>query len=204
MALWRSPCARWLSFDSESRWSALSRLIQPPIPPLAFTITPNAEWHLEQYHIRGLTATLTQERDLRYEGVIFGVGAIHRGVDATNRLAVLMRGSSYTFFVNGQFVGGYQAGDLPQTGQVGVYTEGLGDLVIFSGLGAIHTGEDASNRLAVLMDGSSYTFFINGQYVGGYLANDLPLAGGVGIYVESSGGLETFSDLLISPPPVSA
>ena len=67
----------------------------------------------------GDDGSLTHERDLRYEGVIFGVGAIHRGVDATNRLAVLMNGSSYTFFVNGQFVGGYQASDLPQMGRWG-------------------------------------------------------------------------------------
>jgi hypothetical protein len=78
------------------------------------------------------------------------------------------------------------------------------DGLFISKVGAIHTGEDASNRLAVLMDGSSCAFFINGQYVGSYLASDLPHAGEVGIYVESSGGLETFSDLLISPPPVNA
>src|SRR6185312_752210 len=100
---------------------------------LAFTITPNAEWHLEQFTL-GDDGALTHERELRYEGVIFGVGAIHQGEDATNRLAVLMRGSSYTFFINGQFVGGYLASDLPQTGQVGVYTEGLGDLVVYSDL----------------------------------------------------------------------
>lgn len=74
------------------------------------------------------------ERELRYEGVIFGVGAIHRGLDATNRLAVLMRGSSYIFFVNGQFVGGYQANDLPQSGQVGVYVELMNGPITFSDL----------------------------------------------------------------------
>jgi hypothetical protein len=85
---------------------------------LVVAITPSAEWKLLQFTL-GADGSLTHERELRYEGVIFGVGAIHRGPDATNQLAVLMRGSSYTFFVNGQFVGGYQANDLPQTGQVG-------------------------------------------------------------------------------------
>jgi hypothetical protein len=100
---------------------------------LTFTITPNAEWHLEQYTLAD-DGALTRERELRYEGVIFGVGEIHQGLDATNRLAVLMRGSSYTFFVNGRYVGGYQANNLPQTGQVGVYVSGLNGLVTFSDL----------------------------------------------------------------------
>ena len=90
---------------------------------LAFTITPSGEWHLTQFTL-GADGVLTNPRELRHEGLIGGVRSIHQGSDATNRLAVLMRGSSYTFFVNGQFAGGYWAIGMPQSGQVGVYVEG--------------------------------------------------------------------------------
>jgi hypothetical protein len=98
-----------------------------------FAITPSAEWHLLQFAL-GDDGSLSLEHELRYEGVLFGVGAIHQGLDATNRLAVLMHGSSYTFFVNGQFVGGYQVDDLPQSGQVGVYAGGMNGPITFSDL----------------------------------------------------------------------
>ncbi len=100
---------------------------------LVFAITPSAEWLLLRFTL-GDDGSLSHERELRYEGVIFGVGAIHRGLDATNRLAVLMQGSSYTFFINGQFVGGYRANDLPQSGRVGIYAGGMNGPITFSDL----------------------------------------------------------------------
>lgn len=100
---------------------------------LAFTITPSGEWHLTQFTL-GADGALTNSRELRHEGLIGGVRSIHQGSDATNRLAVLMRGSSYTFFVNGQFVGGYWTIGMPQSGQVGVYAEGGDGLATFSDL----------------------------------------------------------------------
>ncbi len=100
---------------------------------LAFTITPGGEWHLTQF-ILGVDGVLTNPRELRHEGLLGGVRSIHQGSDATNRLAVLMRGSSYTFFVNGQFVGGYWTIGMPQPGQVGVYVEGTGGVATFSDL----------------------------------------------------------------------
>ena len=100
---------------------------------LAFTITPSGEWHLTQFTL-GADGVLTNSRVLRHEGLIGGVRSIHQGSDATNRLAVLMRGSSYTFFVNGQFAGGYWGIGMAQSGQIGVYVEGTGGAATFSDL----------------------------------------------------------------------
>jgi hypothetical protein len=58
---------------------------------------------------------------------------------------------------------------------------------------------DTTNRLAVLMQGSSLTFFINGQFVGRYWSSDLPPSGQIGVYANSYEGTVTFSDLLIAP-----
>ena len=100
---------------------------------LAFTITPNGEWRLDLLPKQG-DGSVSDYRSLRYEGVIGGIAAIHQGLDATNRLAVLMQGSSLTFFVNGQVVGRYVGNDVPQSGQVGVYTNGYENTVTFSDL----------------------------------------------------------------------
>ncbi len=43
----------------------------------------------------------------------------------------MMRGTSYTFFINGQFVGNYQ-GDGPTSGHVGFYSDLLSEGVGFS------------------------------------------------------------------------
>lgn len=67
------------------------------------------------------------------------------------------------------------------------------------GVSAIHQGRDVTNRLAVLMQGSILTFFINGQYVGRYWLTDLPQSGQVGVYANGYENTVTFSDLLISP-----
>ena len=89
-------------------------------------------WGLDQYSLSD--NMLTDARNLREEGLFGGVRQIPQGLDATNRLAVLMQGSSYSFFVNGQFVGGYTGDDLAQSGQIGVYVSGLGGPVMFSDL----------------------------------------------------------------------
>ena len=99
---------------------------------LAFTVRPSGMWELDQYTLSG--NMLTDARNLRDEGLFGGIRQIHQGLDATNRLAVLMNGSSCSFFVNGQFVGGYTEDDLAQTGQIGVYVSGLGGPVTFSDL----------------------------------------------------------------------
>ena len=100
---------------------------------LAFSITPSGEWKVDQLSFAS-GQILRDSRNLRYEGVLGGDRQIHQGLDATNRLAVLMNGSSCSFFVNGQFVGGYTEDDLAQPGQIGVYVSGLGGPVTFSDL----------------------------------------------------------------------
>ncbi len=87
---------------------------------LAFTITPSGEWHLNLLPKQG-DGPESDYQELRYEGIFGGIAAIHQGLDATNRLAVLMQGSTFTFFANGQYLGRYQSNDVPQSGQVGVY-----------------------------------------------------------------------------------
>ena len=100
---------------------------------LIFAVTPNGEWHVNLRPKQG-GGTESEYRSLRYEGLFGGISAIHQGLDATNRLAVLMQGATFTFFVNGQYVGRYVGNDLPQEGQVGVYVGGMNGPVTFSDL----------------------------------------------------------------------
>jgi hypothetical protein len=100
---------------------------------LVFAINADRRWRLRQFTIAG-DGSLSQERELRNEGFLVGVGAIHGGSRATNLLAVLMNGASYRSFINGQHVRGYVANDLLQVGQVGVYVEAEIGPVIFSDL----------------------------------------------------------------------
>jgi hypothetical protein len=97
---------------------------------LIIVVTPNGEWHLKRFHIQP-DGTATDEQTLMYESTLGGVAAIHQGRNATNRLAVMMRGTSYTFFINGQFVGGYQGEGLT-SGHVGFYSDLLSEGVGFS------------------------------------------------------------------------
>ena len=100
---------------------------------LAFTITPSGEWNLNLLPIQG-DGPESDYRLLRNEGILGGIAAIHQGLDATNRLAVLMQGSTFTFFVNGQYIGKYQSNDVPQSGQVGVYAGDMSGPITFSDL----------------------------------------------------------------------
>lgn len=100
---------------------------------LIFAVTPNGEWHVNLRPKQG-GGTESDYRSLRYEGLFGGISAIHQGLDATNRLAVLMQGATFTFFVNGQYVGRYVGNDLPLEGQVGVYVGGMNGPVTFSDL----------------------------------------------------------------------
>jgi len=107
---------------------------------LVFAVSPGGYWWLNRLKA-GPNGPLSQEDYLRSDAGIsrFGLGRmqpIHEGRDVTNRLAVLMQGSSFTFFINGQCVGRYwgAGSDLPQTGQVGVYVGGSDSSVTFSNL----------------------------------------------------------------------
>jgi hypothetical protein len=98
-----------------------------------FIVTPDGDWRLDRYTLRS-DGTFAESDLLRTDNEIFGVSAIHQGHDVTNQLAVLMQGSSLTFFINGQFVGRYWNTDPPQSGQVGVYANGYENTVTFSNL----------------------------------------------------------------------
>lgn len=63
---------------------------------------------------------------------------------------------------------------------------------------AIHRGSGTPNRLAVLVQGSDFTFYINGHYMTRY--HDDHLAGGhVGLYLDPEPGVGTFTDFAIYP-----
>jgi hypothetical protein len=90
---------------------------------LVFTITPGGGWRLERFTLKADGSGDQEGGSLINEGLLFPVSAIHHGSDVTNRLAVIMRGASYTFFVNGQYIGSYHDGWVAGE-QVGVYAGG--------------------------------------------------------------------------------
>ncbi len=98
---------------------------------LVFTITPGGGWRLARFSLKADGNNVQEGGDLIYEGLFIPVSAIHRGTDTTNRLAVIMRGASYTFFVNSQYVGSYHD-DRVAGEQVGLYTDGLGQATEFT------------------------------------------------------------------------
>ncbi len=100
---------------------------------LAFVMAPVGYWYLYRFTMEANSA-LTNKQYLRSSGGhLFGRSQpIHTGHGAPNRLAVLMQGSVYTFFINGQFVARYWASDLPQSGQIGVFVESFDGSVTFS------------------------------------------------------------------------
>jgi hypothetical protein len=87
---------------------------------LYFSITPGGGWRLTR---GSMNSDGGIGNDLVYEGLYAPVLGIHTGSDVTNRLAVIMRGSNYTFLVNGRYIGSYHDNQI--TGNlVGLYTEG--------------------------------------------------------------------------------
>ncbi|WIG60081.1 MAG: hypothetical protein OJF49_002829 [Ktedonobacterales bacterium] len=84
-------------------------------PLLVFYVSPDGTWWLKR------TSSL-----FRYEGYKFielgDSSAIHSGFGADNRIAVLVQGNSFTFYVNGTYITGYQD-DALSGGQVGLYAD---------------------------------------------------------------------------------
>ncbi len=63
---------------------------------------------------------------------------------------------------------------------------------------AIHPGLGAPNRIAILVQGSDFTFYVNGHYITRY--HDDHLAGGnVGLYLDPEDGQGSFSDFAVYP-----
>lgn len=95
---------------------------------LYFTITSGGGWRLTRGSMNSDSGI---SNDLVYEGLFTPVLGIHTGSDVTNRLAVIMRGSNYTFFVNGRYIGSYHDNQI--TGNlVGLYTEGTQQTTAFT------------------------------------------------------------------------
>lgn len=95
---------------------------------LYFSITPGGGWRLTRGSMHSDSGL---SNELVYEGLFTPVLGIHTGNDVINRLAVIMRGSTYTFFVNGRYIGSYHDNQI-MGNRVGVYTEGTQDMSAFS------------------------------------------------------------------------
>ncbi len=104
---------------------------------LIFTITPSGGWQLRRLPLDGYASANLRsiERTLVDEGNIYSpVGAIHQGLDATNHLAVLMRGSSYAFYINDQYVGAYHDDGGPTSGHVGMFVDTFAGTAAYTNL----------------------------------------------------------------------
>ncbi len=65
-------------------------------------------------------------------------------------------------------------------------------------MSAIHRGFGVANRIAVLMNGSDFAFYVNGQYAAGY--HDDALKGGeVCLYLDISSDSGDFSNFAVYP-----
>lgn len=104
---------------------------------LLFTITPSGKWQLRRLGLDGYASHNWRsiERTLVDEGNTYSpVGAIHQGLDATNHLAVLMRGNAYAFFINDQYVGAYRDDGGPTSGHVGMFVDIFGGTASYTDL----------------------------------------------------------------------
>lgn len=98
---------------------------------LVFAISPDGEWKLQRFTLSADGRMGEEGAKLIQAGFVISEGAIHQGRDTRNRLAVMMRGGSFAFFINGQYVASYH--DTQDTGdRVGLYSDDLGDTTSFS------------------------------------------------------------------------
>ena len=81
---------------------------------LSFRVTPSGEYWLDRYS--------PQNPDGYKTLAIVHDGAIHAGFETPNRIGVLVRGSQYTFYVNGQFATSYDD-DALRGGIVALYVD---------------------------------------------------------------------------------
>jgi hypothetical protein len=62
----------------------------------------------------------------------------------------------------------------------------------------IHRGFGAANRVAVLVRGADYVFFVNSHYAGSY-QNDKLVGGHIGLYLDSLSNAGDFNDFAVYP-----
>jgi hypothetical protein len=82
-------------------------------PLLTFSVAPEGSWWIARLSPYYETNNSTRLGDM---------SAIHKGLGVWNRIAVLMNGSDFTFYVNGHFATGYHD-DALQGGEVGLYLD---------------------------------------------------------------------------------
>jgi hypothetical protein len=70
---------------------------------------------------------------------------------------------------------------------------------------AIHTGAGATNRLLLVIVGTTYLCYVNGQFVGGgvdsYASASSPHSGYAGLFVRAPSTVDVFNDFAIYPAP---
>lgn len=109
---------------------------------LIFAINSEGMWALDRLKLKPGDSGFGPDDSLIRLGLLTPMLAIHQGDTAVNRLAVIMRGGDYTFFVNGQYVGSYH--ETQDTGdRVGLAAESDSMLVGFSDF-AIYPAPQAS------------------------------------------------------------
>ena len=91
----------------------------------------------------------------------------------------------------------YQPGQGPPDD--GWHYLGIGDSA------AIHTGAGATNRLMLVIVGTTYLCYVNGQFVGGgvdsYASASSPHSGYAGLFVRAPSTVAVFNDFAIYPAP---
>ncbi len=91
----------------------------------------------------------------------------------------------------------YQPGQGPP--EDGWHYLGTGDSA------AIHTGAGATNRLMLVIVGTTYLCYVNGQFVGGgvdsYASASSPRTGYAGLFVRAPSTVAVFNDFAIYPAP---
>jgi hypothetical protein len=65
-------------------------------------------------------------------------------------------------------------------------------------MSAIHQGFEVANQIAVLINGSDFTFYINGQYATGY-HDDALNGAAVGLYLDNTSDSGDFSNFAVYP-----
>ncbi|MDE3228435.1 MAG: hypothetical protein KGO05_01030, partial [Chloroflexota bacterium] len=109
---------------------------------LIFAINSEGMWALDRLKLKPGDSGFGPDDSLIRLGLLTPMLAIHQGDTAVNRLAVIMRGGDYTFFVNGQYVGSYH--ETQDTGdRIGLAAESDSMLVGFSDF-AIYPAPPAS------------------------------------------------------------
>jgi hypothetical protein len=157
------------------------------------TMTLNSYYEQQSFSDFKIQVTATAYTDANPNAdVVYAYGLILRADPTTP-------GNKYVFFVSPAGTYDFERHDVN-----GFYNNGWTDLlnVPWASSPAIKTGEGATNTLAVLARGTTFTLFINGQQVATVVdANGAPFESGlIGLMVEGAGMEAGFSNLQVYGP----